>query len=293
MTEEVNFAKEKDDCMNNDTAKQNSITRIFVTNDDGIGSIGVAELVKALSRVPNTEVYVSVPAVQQSGMSNATTLKGKIRISETSLLGATRAITVASTPADACFLGMKVFQSEGIVPDIVFSGINHGFNTAEDTHYSGTVGAAMDAVLHNIPAVAVSTELFPHESRPYTEADFEAACLAAVKFLPYALNSSPDYLYNINVANIPPENVKGWRVTKVGHIQYDLGFTRESVTELSFDHWYESFARTMGTSETHPGTDTAALIDGYVSLTPILRDWTGYAKMEELRLLVGDWKLGE
>ena len=107
-----------------------SVTRILVTNDDGL-SVGLKCLVEALSKLPDTEVYVSVPAVQQSGMSHATSLKSHTHVEEIDLAGATQAFTVDSTPSDSCLFGLELFNREGIHPDIVISGINHGFNTAE------------------------------------------------------------------------------------------------------------------------------------------------------------------
>ena len=270
-----------------------SVTRILVTNDDGIASVGLACLVKALSTLPETEVYVSVPAVQQSGMSHATSLKSHTHVEEVKMEGAVQAFTVDSTPSDSCLFGLELFNREGIHPDVVISGINHGFNTAEDTHYSGTVGAAMEGVMDGIPAIAISTERFPFVDRPYQPSDFESACAAVLQFLPYALKAGTDFMYNINVANVPPSEIKGWRATAVGHVHYELQMKDERVDEKSFDRWYENPSRTMGNSETHPGTDTAALIDGYVSVTPIRRDWTGYEKIPELQALVEGWTLGE
>ena len=89
-----------------------SVTRILVTNDDGISSVGLACLVKALSKLPDTEVYVSVPAVQQSGMSHATSLKSHTHVEEVELEGATQAFTVDSTPSDSCLFGLEIFSRE-------------------------------------------------------------------------------------------------------------------------------------------------------------------------------------
>ena len=268
-----------------------TVTRLLVTNDDGL-SVGLKCLVKALATLPDTEIYVFVPAVQQSGMSHATTLKSHIRVEAVEVEGATRAMTVDSTPSDSCLFGLEILSRENIRPDLVISGINHGFNTAEDTHYSGTVGAAMEGVMDGFPAIAISTERFPYVDRPYQPSDFESACAAVLQFLPYALKAGTDYMYNINVANVPPSEIKGWRATSVGHVHYELVMRDEQVADSVFDHWYENPSRTMGNSETHPGTDTAALIDGYVSVTPIRREWTGFEKIGELQALVGEWKLG-
>lgn len=268
-------------------------TRILVSNDDGIDSLGLKCLVKALSGLPDTEIYVCVPAEQQSGMSHSIILKKKLRIDEVDFPGATRAMKIHSTPADSVLFGLDVLALDDIHPDIVFSGINHGFNSAEDVPYSGTVGAAAEGAMDGIPSIAISTELFPRtaEQPDYVPSDFDAACAAAIKFLPVALKAPTDYIFNINVANIRPEEVKGWKVTTLGHVYYNIEFIKETGEDGASYYYYAPRGRVFGTEETNPGTDTAAFQEGYVSLSLVRVEYTYHEDMDKYREIVKDWKL--
>ena len=274
-----------------DRTKKKDVIRILVTNDDGIDSLGMRCLVKALSEVPGTEVYVSTPAVQQSGMSHSIVIQKKLLVREVEVPGAVRAMTIESTPADACLFGLDILAAEGIGIDVVYSGVNHGYNTAEDVPYSGTVGAAAEGAMDGIPSVAVSTSLYPEKGREYTPADFESACRAAVQILPTALEADTDYLMNINAPNCPPSEVKGWKVTTLGHIKYDMHLTGEPAEGGGTYYYYKVNGMALSTEEELPGTDTAALADGYVSLTLVRTDYTNHRDMERYRAIVKDWKL--
>ena len=122
--------------------------RILVSNDDGIDAPGIHALATALEALG--EVWTVAPAAEQSAKSHALTMHHPLRVSERG----PRRLAVDGTPADAVYLGLHQ-----VVPgpvDIVVSGINRGANVADDTWYSGTVGAAREGAMCGLPGVAVS-----------------------------------------------------------------------------------------------------------------------------------------
>lgn len=125
---------------------------ILVTNDDGIRSKGLVELVKALSIVGN--VYVVAPDRERSGTGHAVTMHRPLRVTEETMPGAVTSFQVDGTPADCVKLGLEALLDHR--PDLVVSGVNAGPNLGTDVLYSGTVSAAVEALIMGIPALAVS-----------------------------------------------------------------------------------------------------------------------------------------
>src|SRR5262245_42235999 len=118
------------------------MTRILVTNDDGIHSQGIIALAKALERIG--EVFVVAPSHEMSAASHSLTLTRPLRINE-----------IDGTPAD-CVTIARGHLLKDRRPDIVLSGINYGPNLGDDTTYSGTVAGALEGSIHGLPAIAVS-----------------------------------------------------------------------------------------------------------------------------------------
>lgn len=139
--------------------------RILVTNDDSITAIGIKKLVEAAVKLG--EVYVVAPDSQCSAMSQKLTINTRLYYKETDfpVEGVVKSYSIGGTPADCVRFAVSGLLD--IRPDIVFSGINAGYNTGFDTIYSGTVGAAMEAVMKGIPAIAFST----HFAGPYDVVD--------------------------------------------------------------------------------------------------------------------------
>ena len=129
---------------------------ILVVNDDGINSRGLRELVETLTC--KGDVYVAAPDGERSGFSRSITLGRKIHVKPREYRGANGAYAVDGTPVDCAKVGIQFFGEAGIEFDIVYSGINLGSNLGRDTNYSGTVGAAIEAALSGIPAVALSVD---------------------------------------------------------------------------------------------------------------------------------------
>lgn len=243
---------------------------ILVVNDDGIQSPGIRALVKALSGA--AEVYVSAPAEQQSGRSQAITL-GKdnyIYIDEEEVEGARRALSVRGTPADCTKVGIQVFGEDGIWFDLVFSGINIGSNLGKDTLYSGTVGAAMEAALSGIRAAAVSVD--SHEAT-----HFGPACQLSLDLIPLMMKRlTPDTVVSLNVPDLPAEEIRGVKTAALGGRYYVDWFHEQK------DGGYMLEGEPLKREDPDAPLDINALAAGYACITPLHFDYTEYRLLREL-----------
>ena len=196
--------------------------RILVTNDDGIDSTGLHELVKAMS--PLGDVVVVAPDSEYSGASAAVGALHLIHpeVRRTTVEGAGEAFTVSGPPAlCVLFARMGVF---GAVPDLVVSGINPGANVGRAVYHSGTVGAATTARNGNITGVAVSQEVTGYgiEGQGWDDALagqlWGSAATVAQGVVAAMIESMPTkaVVLNVNVPNLPIDQIKGWRYTEVG-----------------------------------------------------------------------------
>src|SRR5215210_590132 len=176
------------------------MTRILLTNDDGIHSKGLIKLEQALREVG--DVYVVAPASEMSGASHSLTLSRPLRIRQID----ERHWTVDGTPTDCVTLAIHKILPEEEIPHICVSGINHGANLGDDASYSGTVAGALEATILGVPGLAFS--LVAREQFDFTEAA-RFAVAAVRKALADGLPE--DTLLNIN---IPSKTIKGVRVTR-------------------------------------------------------------------------------
>ncbi|MCZ6907630.1 MAG: 5'/3'-nucleotidase SurE, partial [Deltaproteobacteria bacterium] len=180
---------------------------ILVSNDDGIQSEGILALEEKLQRLG--EVYTVAPDRVQSSMSHAITLHRPLRAKE---IGPRR-FAVDGTPTDCVKLALT-----GLLPSkpaLVVSGINIGPNLGDDIIYSGTVSAAVEGTLLEVPSIAVS--LVTLRNSPFEVAAEFAGTLAA-RVLEKGLPSGT--LLNVNVPPLPAQEVKGWRLTRQGKRRY-------------------------------------------------------------------------
>ena len=189
---------------------------VLVSNDDGINAQGIHELVKALSEHAN--VYVAAPHVQRSAAGHSISLRGELEVVEKPFEGAELALEITGTPADCVKLGVLLLKDRGINIDMVFSGINHGGNLGTDTLYSGTVSAAIEGSICGIPAVAVSID--NHDTVNFGP----AAELAAKTLLASHGKLDAKTVLNINLPDVPKEELKGVKYTVLGPREYDAWF---------------------------------------------------------------------
>ncbi|OLE53139.1 MAG: 5'/3'-nucleotidase SurE [Acidobacteria bacterium 13_1_20CM_3_53_8] len=241
------------------------MTRILLTNDDGIHSDGLIKLEEALREVG--EVYVVAPAAEMSGASHSLTLARPLRIRQVD----ERHWTVDGTPTDCVTLALNKILSAEQLPNICASGINHGGNLGDDATYSGTVAGALEATILGVPGLAFS--LVAREHFNFTDAA-RFAVTALQKVLKEGL---PDgTLLNIN---IPPGEVKGVRVTRQG-----IKNARPVITEHIDPRGKPYFwiGEEYFNSSAEDGTDYRAIEQGYVSVTPLCSDMTDHQALTSL-----------
>lgn len=246
---------------------------ILVVNDDGINAEGIFHLVQALSKV--ADVYVCAPDGQRSAKSQSITLGDMISVEEVEFTGAKGAYMTSGTPADCTKIGLQLLEEKGIHVDLVYTGINMGSNLGKDTLYSGTIGAAMEAAIDGYKAVAVSVD--DHEAT-----HFDAACKLAVSVIPMVTEElTVDTVLNINVPNLPKEDIKGVKLTSLGNRYYDDKF------HMREEGRYKLSGKPADFSNHSQDLDVAAVCAGYASITPLGFDYTDYQKLKEIR----GWKL--
>jgi 5'-nucleotidase len=237
------------------------MTRILVTNDDGVYSEGLKLLVDALR--PMAEVVVVAPDREQSATGHSLTLHRPLRMRQLE----EGTFAVDGTPTDCVNLAVLWLMKEQR-PDLICSGINFGVNLGDDVTYSGTVSATFEGTLLGIPSVAFSQEIAQGFS-------FRRAAAFARRFIE-ALLSRPlprDLLLNVN---LPAEAYRGVRLARLGRRTYE-----QSVVEKLDPHGRKYFW-IAGTPqwEAEDGTDYSAIAAGYVAVTPLHLDLTDYRGLD-------------
>ncbi len=248
---------------------------VLISNDDGIDAHGIGVLVDAISALDGYRVTVVAPHDQQSASSHSLTLTSPLRIIDH---GPGR-YAVTGTPTDSVLVAMeKILRSDP--PDIVMSGINHGPNMGEDVLYSGTVAAAMEGTMFNIPSYAFSQAAW-HPTDFSGSAAFIRDSIKEILAFPLRRGS----LLNINIPDGPPENILGIRVTRLGSRVYQNVITDQVDPHGKPYLWIGGSGPTWA-RET--GTDYNAVEEGYVSLTPLMVDLTHYGLHQEMKVLERD-----
>ena len=252
---------------------------ILVTNDDGIRAAGIRALVQALSGA--ADVFVCAPDSQRSGKSHSLSITESVSVMPARMPGAASAFETTGSPADCVKLGLQLAEEAGMPIDMVYAGINLGGNIGCDTHYSGTVGAAMEGAFFGLPSVAVSVESMngSHDIR-----HFDMACELALRALEEAPKLPPGTILNINTPDIPREELQGVRLTRLGHRYYNDTFRRRP------DGSYRLGGSPHRVKEDDPeGLDVTAVRSGWASVTPIHYDYTDYSSFD----IVRDWVSGD
>ncbi|SPH17366.1 5'-nucleotidase SurE [Defluviimonas aquaemixtae] len=257
--------------------------RILITNDDGINAPGLEILTAIAEEIagPSGEVWTVAPAFEQSGVAHCISYTHPMMILK---LGPRR-YAAEGSPADCVLAGLyDVLQGER--PDLVLSGVNRGNNAAENVLYSGTVGGAMEAALQGLPAIALSQFMGPLTED--LETPFEAARdhgVAVVRtLLDKGIWDRGDYrlFYNVNFPPIAGSVVKGMKVASQGY-RTDTFFGVEPHVSPSGKKflWITGGPQHLPTA---PGTDVAANLDGFISVTPMRADLTAHDALSDLEV---------
>ncbi len=237
------------------------MTRILITNDDGVYSEGLRLLSRALA--PLGEVTVVAPDREQSATGHSLTLDRPLRLQKIE----ENWYAVDGTPTDCVNLAVLWLLKEK-KPDLVVSGINFGLNLGDDVTYSGTVSATFEGTLLGIPSVAFSQEIAEGYS-------FERAAAFAGRFVGELLSTAlrPDLLLNVN---LPAGELQGLSFTRLGRRVYQQVVVEKEDPRGRKYYWI------AGTPEwqSDSGTDHEAVASGRVSVTPLHLDLTDYRGLE-------------
>jgi 5'-nucleotidase len=251
--------------------------RILVTNDDGIESRGLLALKQALE--PIGEVYVMAPDTNQSAVGHSMTFMRPLRVRERTLDDGTKGWSVDGSPTDAVSLAFLGYF--GVSFDLVASGINYGSNLGDDITYSGTVGAAMEAVLSECPAFAMSQEV---SGEPDFELARQTAAMVALNILEHGLGEGE--LLNVNLPAVPAEGPVGVDLTRMGKRVYQDQLLERLDPRGTPYYW---FGGPPPTGLAEPGTDFDAVVNGRIAITPIQLDLTAQRLLK--RLHGWEWNL--
>ena len=243
--------------------------RILVTNDDGIDSPGLHVLAEYLTELG--EVTVFAPSGEYSGAGAAighlsAGIADVHQVERIEMPNVHATYHIDAPPALPALLACT--GALGPAPDIVVSGINPGWNVGHAVHFSGTIGACITAGVFSVPAVAVSQ--YTGDGGPRR---WETAAAAAVSQVPRAMSEGS--LLNVNVPNIDAAEVLGTVETQLSdRIPYSMhspSFTEVEPGRFSVD--FERFGQFVGSE----GTDTHAVLAGYVSVTPLASTHADFA----------------
>ena len=255
--------------------------RILITNDDGINAPGLKVLTDIAQEVagPDGEVWTVAPAFEQSGVGHCISYTHPTMIAQLE----DRRFAAEGSPADCVIAGLYDVLKDS-PPDLILSWVNRGNNAAENTLYSGTIGACIEAALQGVRSIAMSQFYGPANAN--LDNPFEAAAQHGVATVKALMNDTlwdePDYrlFYNVNFPTFPSAAVKGMAATPQG-FRLNTRFRAEAQTSPTG----RKFLWVKGGPQhepTAPGTDAAANLDGYVSITPMRVDLTDYDMIERL-----------
>ena len=255
--------------------------RILITNDDGINAPGLKTLHAIAAEIagPGGEVWTVAPAFEQSGVGHCISYTHPTMIAELE----PRRFAAEGSPAD-CVLAALYDVMANARPDLVLSGVNRGNNAAENVLYSGTIGAAMEAALQGLPAIAMSQFFGPGNAG--LADPFEAAAVHGAatirKLLDNGIWDDADYrlFYNINFPPVAATDVKGIAVARQG---FRRNTTHGAIAQVSPNGrrflWVTGGPQDERTGD---GTDAQANLDGYTSITPLRADLTAHDRLAEL-----------
>lgn len=236
---------------------------ILITNDDGVDAPGLLALKQALE--PLGRLTVIAPERNSSSSGHRKTMHKPLRLDSRRLSDGSTAFACSGSPADCVALALLGFVKERI--DVVVSGINPSPNLGHDVTYSGTVTAAMEAVIGGVPGIAVSVE-----GRQGT-ADFGPAARVAARVVQVvAAHDFPaTTLLNVNVPGLPETDLKGLRITRQGRRHYrDRLIERQDPRGRPY-YW---IGGEIPAGAGEGDTDIGALAEGFVSITPLRLDLT-------------------
>lgn len=242
---------------------------ILISNDDGYQAKGINSLIDAMKQIG--DVVVFAPQHHQSGMSSAISTMQPLRTKKYRDEEGITAYYCNGTPVDCVKLALNEFMDRK--PDLLVSGINHGSNAGISVIYSGTMGAAIEGCIFDVPSIGFSLCDFSHD------ADFSKTCEVAIKVAKQVLENGLPSGVCLNV-NVPRGEVKGIKISKqtqgkwVNEYQKAYDGIGQDVYWMtgSFENWEEN----------NGSSDEWAIANGYAAVVPVKIDMTDYQLMDEL-----------
>lgn len=250
--------------------------KVLITNDDGIDARGILALAKEISK--KHEVTVVAPREQKSASSHSISIHNPIKIREEKIDKDFKAYSLVGTPADCTQAGLSLLCED---IDLVISGINRGLNCGTDILYSGTVSAAVEGAIYNVPSIAISMEVdWERNDEDYTKA---AKWISKVVDIAEKSYLRKDVVLNVNVPNILEEEIKGIKVCRLGKSTYKTNYV---LVEENEDKIYITKGTRNEISE--EDSDLYFLSQGYVTLTPLHFDFTNFIILDEVKNIFED-----
>ncbi|MGM0441921.1 MAG: 5'/3'-nucleotidase SurE [Elusimicrobiota bacterium] len=249
------------------------MTDILIVNDDGINAIALKLIKKKLGSLGN--ITIVAPETPQNATGNSLTLHKPLRVRQVG----ENEFTTSGTPADCTRIGVLTVLKDNV--DLVISGINDGANLGDDIYYSGTVAGAREAALLGIPAIASSLVTGKDKNK-----NFDTAVNITFKLAKKVLqNSLPKRkLLNLNVPNLPDEEIQGIKITRLGIRIYDRK-VREREDPLGRKYYWILGDKLSGYR--NKGTDLKAIDNKFATITPLTMDSTDYNLSEE----ISNWEI--
>lgn len=252
------------------------LLKILLTNDDGIHAQGLWALYHALAA--DYHLTVVAPERERSAVGHGITLHKPLRVHKVVANSGNHGWAVTGTPADCVKLAMVELLDER--PDLVISGINPGANTGVNMNYSGTVAAAKEATLYQVPALAVSVA---HSDHP----PYDMAAQFVGRLVPLVISNGlpPGVFLNVNVPDIADNAAGKVKITHQGCDLYGESFEKRRDPRNRVYYWqgYESQP-----DYAHCDSDGAVFSAGQISITPARCDMTDYDMLEVLKT----WDIG-
>lgn len=242
---------------------------ILISNDDGYRAPGIHALAKAMSRFGR--VTIVAPENNHSGASNSLSLNRPLTVEH---VAGDNMYVVAGTPSDCVHVALTGLLEDK--PDLVVSGINCGANMADDTMYSGTVAAAIEGYLFGVPSIA-----FSQIDKGWGELDSAARIAEEIveEFISSGGLVKPPVLLNVNIPNLPYEQIRGIQATRLGRRHSAEKVIREMSPRGFPIYWLGAAGQPQ---DAEPGTDFHATRHGFVSITPLQLDLTNHKQVQDV-----------
>lgn len=244
---------------------------ILITNDDGIQAKGLRSLIEAVESFG--DVVIVAPDKPQSGMGHAITVNNILRLNKSTLYPDYDAFTCTGTPVDCVKLAIS--QVLHRKPDVLVSGINHGENSASNVLYSGTMSAAVEGAMEDIPSIGFSLLDFD------SDADFSGSQWTVRKVMDKVLkNQFPKGMcLNVNIPQLPEAEIQGIKICRQAKAYWEDSFDKR---QDQFGKPYYWLKGEFNRSDRSEDTDIWALDHGYVSIVPTQFDMTAYHAVSEI-----------